>query len=71
MQKNILLVLFGLFSISPIFIGLAFWIIGRAKNNKKMRHNGFVIMMLSLLIIAVFVFSIAATLFYTYLVNKV
>lgn len=69
-MPSYILPLFLLFTVSPIFIGLAFWIIGRKKKNKKMRHNGFMMMMLSLLLIFIFVFTIAATIFYTWLISK-
>ncbi len=54
-------------TVAPIFWGFGLWIYGRAKGNRKMRHNGFIMMMLSFLLIFLVVFTIGATLFYLYL----
>ncbi len=69
-MSSFILPAFLIFSVSPIFIGMAIWLIGINKKNKKMRHNGFMMMMLSLLIIFIFAFTIFATVFYAWLISK-
>jgi len=58
------------FTVAPVFIGMGIWVYGRVKNKKKLRHNGFIMMMLSLLIIFLLIFTIGATLLYLYLINN-
>lgn len=64
--------LFGLLflTVAPFFIGLGFWIYGKVKNKKKLRHNGFIMMMLQLLLVFLFVFTIGAVFLYMYLMNR-
>ncbi len=58
------------FSLAPIVFGFILWIYGRRKNSKNLRHNGFIIMMLSFLLIGIFAFTIGASLFYVWLINN-
>lgn len=57
-------------AVAPVFIGMGLWIYGRVKNKKKLRHNGFIMMMLSLLLIFLLLFTVGATFFYIYLINR-
>ncbi|MHB1483183.1 MAG: hypothetical protein ACYCYI_00830 [Saccharofermentanales bacterium] len=69
-MKNLVLPFFLIFSVLPIFIGFGAWMLGRYKHNRKLRHNGFIMMMISLLLIFIILFTLAASLFYTYLVSN-
>ena len=67
MPNKFKLIILALLSLGPIFIGMGVWIYGIVKNKKKVRHNGFIMMMLSILIVFIFLFTIGAALFYLYL----
>lgn len=66
-MENIVLTSLIFFSVAPIFLGLGFWIYGRAKGKKNIRHNGFIIMMISLVFIFLMLFTVFASIFYLYL----
>lgn len=57
-------------TVAPIFWGLGMWIYGIRKGKKKIRHNGFIMMMLSLVLIFLVLFTVGATIFYLYLTSK-
>lgn len=69
-MTNFILPFFLIFSVLPIFIGFGAWMTGRHKKNKKLKHNGFIMMMISLLLLFILAFTIGATLFYTYLISR-
>ncbi|MDD2393376.1 MAG: hypothetical protein PHN99_00200 [Eubacteriales bacterium] len=70
MPDTLLLIALLFFTVAPVFIGMGVWIYGRVKNKKKLRHNGFIMMMLSLLIIFLLIFTVGAVFFYMYLINR-
>ena len=56
-------------TVAPIFWGMGMWIYGRRTGKKKLRHNGFIMMMLSLLLVFLVLFTLGATIFYLYLTS--
>jgi len=69
-MEQFLIPLLMFFTFAPLVFGFILWIYGRAKNKRSLRHNGFIIMMLTLLLIGIFVFTVGASLFYVWLINN-
>ena len=69
-MENLLIPLLIFFTFAPLVFGFILWVYGKSKNIRKMRHNGFIIMMLTLLLIGIFLFTIGASLFYVWLINN-
>ena len=57
-------------AIAPIIIGTGLWVFGIFRKNKKVRHQGFLMMMTSLILIFMLLGTLAVVLLYMYFANR-